>query len=209
MKQGARKTLSSVLALLTAVTAFGAVSASAAEPAVYTRGDVNGDGAVNVADAQLALGEYSRSMAGKKSSLTAEQKSAADINKDTKLDVADAQTILIYYCATGLKNTKRTWADFLSPAYSDMKVPNTGEKLTIVGWGELTEPMEMVEDFVAKYPQYTDLVEYKSIGDITDTGKAEDLETYLKSGGDADLCIVTGHTLNNYTANSEKWESNF
>ena len=204
MKQGARKTLSSVLALLTAVTAFGAVSASAAEPAVYTRGDVNGDGAVNVADAQLALGEYSRSMAGKESSLTAEQKSAADINKDTKLDVADAQTILIYYCATGLKNTKRTWADFLSPAYSDMKVPNTGEKLTIVGWGELTEPMEMVEDFVAKYPQYTDLVEYKSIGDITDTGKAEDLETYLKSGGDADLCIVTGHTLNNYTANSEK-----
>ena len=143
-------------------------------------------------------------MAGKESSLTAEQKSAADINKDTKLDVADAQTILIYYCATGLKNTKRTWADFLSPAYSDMKVPNTGEKLTIVGWGELTEPMEMVEDFVAKYPQYTDLVEYKSIGDITDTGKAEDLETYLKSGGDADLCIVTGHTLNNYTANSEK-----
>ena len=57
MKQGARKTLSSVLALLTAVTAFGAVSASAAEPAVYTRGDVNGDGAVNVANTAEAWPE--------------------------------------------------------------------------------------------------------------------------------------------------------
>ena len=202
MKQATKKTFSTILAMLTAVTAFGAVSASAAE--TYARGDVNGNKEVSVDDAQLALKEYSRLLAGKGGTLTEEQTAAADVDKNGKLDVVDAQTILNFYSHGALLHKNITWASLLSPGYKGMKVPDSGEKLTVVGWGNLSAPMEMIEDFTARYPKYDGLVEYKSIGDITNTGRAEDLEAYLKAGGDADLCIVSGRTLNNYTTDSEK-----
>ncbi len=82
------------------------------EPA-YTRGDVNEDGEINVADAQLALNAYVKAMAGKESNLTEQQTLAADVNEDQEISVNDAQTILLYYVRNTLSGSTVTWDELL------------------------------------------------------------------------------------------------
>ncbi|MBP0967780.1 MAG: hypothetical protein J5722_09105, partial [Oscillospiraceae bacterium] len=63
-------------------------------------GDVNGDGAVDVIDAQLILTDYSERLSGKGGILTREQRACGVVTNDSEEpSVADAQTILQYYAA--------------------------------------------------------------------------------------------------------------
>lgn len=98
------------------------------EPA-YTRGDVNEDGEINVADAQLALNAYVKAMAGKESDLTEQQTLAADVNEDQEISVNDAQTILLYYVKNTLSGTPTAWEDLLGnqrqpQPYPDLSIPH-------------------------------------------------------------------------------------
>ena len=198
MKQLKTKAVCIAAALLTAASGLGAMPAAAAEKAELQRGDVNNDSIVSVEDAQLTLQEYCMLMIGKKTGMTEAQLNAADVNKDAVLDVADAQTILQYYCSTGLVNTEKTWAAFFSNPHSGMKAPDTGDKLTIVGWEELYSASSMIQAFLDKYPKFQGLIEYKSLGSLVDTGNEEQLEAYLKEGGDADLCLVPAGKLSKF-----------
>ncbi len=98
------------------------------EPA-YTRGDINDDGEINVADAQLALNAYVKAMAGKESDLTEQQTLAADVNEDQEISVNDAQTILLYYVKNTLSGTPTAWEDLLGnqrqpQPYPDLSIPH-------------------------------------------------------------------------------------
>lgn len=78
-----------------------------------SRGDINADGEISVADAQLALNAYVKRMAGSETGLTAEQAQAADVNRDKEISVDDAQTILMYYVKNSLSHTPTSWEDLL------------------------------------------------------------------------------------------------
>ena len=85
-----------------------------APPAVEdSRGDINADGEISVADAQLALNAYVKRMAGSETGLTAEQAQATDVNRDKEISVDDAQTILMYYVKNSLSHTPTSWEDLL------------------------------------------------------------------------------------------------
>lgn len=75
------------------------------------KGDINADGAVSVADAQLALNAYVRIMAGRESGLTEPQTLAADISGDKSITVEDAQYLLMYYVKNTLSSTPTTWEE--------------------------------------------------------------------------------------------------
>lgn len=85
-----------------------------APPAVEdSRGDINADSEISVADAQLALNAYVKRMAGSETGLTAEQAQAADVNRDREISVDDAQTILMYYVKNSLSHIPTSWEDLL------------------------------------------------------------------------------------------------
>lgn len=63
----------------------------------YNKGDVNGDGTVDSADASLVMAEYARSSTASPSGFSAAQKLAADVNDDGIIDSSDASFILAYY----------------------------------------------------------------------------------------------------------------
>lgn len=60
-------------------------------------GDPSGDSKVDSKDATFILSEYSLLSTGGTSSLTPEQKEAADVKKDGKIDSKDATIVLSYY----------------------------------------------------------------------------------------------------------------
>ena len=77
-------------------------------------GDLDGDGAVSVSDAQLALREYTTAtVAGGKSTLNFQQRKNGDINRDGTVGVEDAQLILKYYVTNTLAGTPTSWEDLL------------------------------------------------------------------------------------------------
>ncbi len=95
------------------------------------RGDFNGDGIVELSDAQLALSDYSKTLSGKKTNTTPAQIAACDVSGDGRLDVADAQQILMFYSAT-IANKTPHWQDGTTtaaydPAYTDLSAVYPGD----------------------------------------------------------------------------------
>lgn len=101
--------------------AFQTVSAAEKAPESVNSliGDVNGDGIIDSSDAVDILIEYSASLTGKTSTMTAGQKKLADLNFDGVINSSDASLVLMYYAhvATG---GKLSIEDFL---YSLSKPP--------------------------------------------------------------------------------------
>ena len=83
------------------------------EPAAL-KGDVDGNGAIELDDAQLALAAYTNQLAHKPSGLTAAQEQTADVSGDGEVTVDDAQAILQYYTET-LAHKNPTWDKILNP----------------------------------------------------------------------------------------------
>lgn len=77
------------------------------------RGDVNGDGAVSIEDAQLTLKTYVNSLAGINMKLNADQIKAADVDGNGEISVKDAQWILKYYTEKTVAGKEITWNDIL------------------------------------------------------------------------------------------------
>lgn len=61
------------------------------------KGDVDGDGNIDVSDAVAVLTEYARIAAGNEAQFNPAQKKSADVNGDGMIDVSDAVGILVYY----------------------------------------------------------------------------------------------------------------
>ncbi len=68
-----------------------------ADPDKVTRGDVNGDDAIDSADASEVLSEYARVSTGEDVSFTMKQRIFGDVNKDEAVDSSDASLILEIY----------------------------------------------------------------------------------------------------------------
>ncbi len=77
------------------------------------RGDVNGDGVVDVADAQVALKAYVEVMAGNESGLSETAAHAADVDRNDSLSVLDAQYILQYYTLNTLSGQPIAWEQLI------------------------------------------------------------------------------------------------
>lgn len=91
-------------------------------------GDLNEDGAVTSADAQLALIEYTNTkVAGKSSTLSFAQRKKADIDRDGYVTAADAQLILRYYVQKNVAGLNPTWEDLLygAPDFVEEEPPVT------------------------------------------------------------------------------------
>ena len=74
-------------------------------------GDTDGNGDVDVADAQLALKAYTAYVAGLDQGLSKQQILCADINRDNMVSVEDAQMILRYYTEKNVALKNISWAD--------------------------------------------------------------------------------------------------
>ena len=75
------------------------------------RGDIDGDGQVTTADAQLTLRDYADRVAGKRSLLGVRREKAADVNGDGEVSVEDAQLILRYYVQNTLSGIPTAWEE--------------------------------------------------------------------------------------------------
>lgn len=80
------------------------------KPALET-GDIDGDGAVTVLDAQTALLACLESLTGGANKLSDAQLAAADVDGSGKVTVSDAQCILIYYVHNTVAETPITWEE--------------------------------------------------------------------------------------------------
>lgn len=78
------------------------------------KGDLNGNGKVEIDDAQTVLNDYVEVISGEKSTLTAEQLKAADVNGDNAVSVDDAQMILNYYVLNTVSDISTTWGELLA-----------------------------------------------------------------------------------------------
>lgn len=76
-------------------------------------GDIDGNGTVEVGDAQKALNAYAEIIAGNDPKLTDVQKKAADVDNDGRIDVTDAQYILLYYVENSIAGKPISWADII------------------------------------------------------------------------------------------------
>ena len=99
------------------------------------RGDFNGDGSIDSADAQLTLNTYADALAGKTDTTQPAARHACDINGDGALDSADAQNILIYYVEETTGNTPK-WPDGSTAAkfdqgYADHSAVYPGESYPV------------------------------------------------------------------------------
>lgn len=99
------------------------------------RGDFNGDGSIDSADAQLTLNTYADALAGKTDTTQPAARHACDINGDGALDSADAQNILIYYVEETTGNTPK-WPDGSTaakydPGYADHSAVYPGESYPV------------------------------------------------------------------------------
>lgn len=71
--------------------------------APLTKGDINGDKAINSIDASEVLTEYANVSAGRASRFTTSQKTAADMNGNGKVEAVDASIILSIYATNATK----------------------------------------------------------------------------------------------------------
>ncbi|MBQ9905440.1 MAG: dockerin type I repeat-containing protein [Oscillospiraceae bacterium] len=85
-----------------------------------SRGDYNGDGQVDSADAQLTLNTYADILAGIPGSVLPAAWAAGDINGDGTIDSADAQNILMFYVDAIAGNTPH-WPDGTTDGAHDAK----------------------------------------------------------------------------------------
>jgi len=83
------------------------------EEKIFIRGNIDGDGKVDVKDASVVLEYFISNMIGSKMNLTEEQIDAADVNGDGVVDVLDASLILEYSVRSAL-NPNTTWDDILN-----------------------------------------------------------------------------------------------
>lgn len=74
------------------------------------RGDFDGDGTVDVSDAQQTLNAYAELLSDKPAEIVPAASAACDISGDGRLDAEDAQAILLYYSETLAGNTPH-WQD--------------------------------------------------------------------------------------------------
>lgn len=77
-----------------------------------SRGDLNGDGAVTIADASMTLAYYAQNATGTAINVSDAVFSAADVDDSGTLTLADARYILIYY-ATAATGATPDWAEIL------------------------------------------------------------------------------------------------
>ena len=84
-------------------------------PAEHDRGDIDGNGKVDLRDSMLALYEYTYSFIGLNSVLDPIEKKAADINNDGQIALFDTRAILRYYvyCSVSALDDV-TWDDVLN-----------------------------------------------------------------------------------------------
>lgn len=85
-------------------------------------GDLDDDGEITAADAQLALIEYTNTgVAGKPSTLSFVQRRNADIDRDGAVTAVDAQIILKYYVQKSIAGLNPTWENLLygKPDYTE------------------------------------------------------------------------------------------
>lgn len=84
------------------------------------RGDVSGDGKVDITDAQLTLNIYADILAAVPGDVLPAAWAAGDINGDNTIDSADAQNILIFYTDAIAGNTPK-WPDGTTDGAHDEK----------------------------------------------------------------------------------------
>ena len=94
-----------------ALKSFGKDFGTADYDCLTALGDTDGNGAVDVADAQLALKAYTAYVAGLDQGLSKQQILCADINRDNMVSVEDAQMILRYYTEKNVALKNISWAD--------------------------------------------------------------------------------------------------
>ncbi len=87
----------------------------------FLKGDLDGDWAVSVQDAQLALKAYTRQVADLPHGLTEQQFRAADVTGDEQLSVDDAQYILKYYTNNSVALLPTTWEELIKPKTEEPK----------------------------------------------------------------------------------------
>ena len=68
--------------------------------ALYSAGDVDGDGVIDASDASRVLAEYALIQTGGTSEFVPAQTAAADVNSDEKVEATDASAILQYFAYT-------------------------------------------------------------------------------------------------------------
>ena len=78
------------------------------------RGDIDGNGSVDVIDAQIALKAYAELMADNPSGLSEMAFRAADVDRSGDLSVTDAQYILQYYTLNTLSAKPTAWEEIIS-----------------------------------------------------------------------------------------------
>ena len=79
---------------------------------IFYKGDMDLSHSVNVADAQLVLKEYVKTVSGQESTLRADYRLLADIDENGTVDVADAQ-LLLKYCTERTALNDVTWEQIL------------------------------------------------------------------------------------------------
>lgn len=80
----------------------------------YAPGDLNNDGSSNASDAAMTLIDAAATGAGKDSTLTEAQRSAADCNKDGCVNASDAADILIYAAEYGTGTFSGTFKEYVN-----------------------------------------------------------------------------------------------
>ena len=79
---------------------------------IFYKGDMDLTHSVDVADAQLVLREYVKTVSGQESTLRADHRLLADIDENGTVDVADAQ-LLLKYCTERTALNDVTWEQIL------------------------------------------------------------------------------------------------
>ena len=79
--------------------------------------DLNGNGKVEIDDAQTVLNIYVDGLSGMKSTLTTEQNKAADVSGDNEVSIDDAQFILNYYVLNTVFDIPTAWGKLLANKY--------------------------------------------------------------------------------------------
>lgn len=84
-------------------TDFPTIKVQSGDKTNLSKGDVNGDNAINAIDASEVLTEYASVSSGRGSRFSAAQKTAADMNTNGTVDAVDASIILGIYASNATK----------------------------------------------------------------------------------------------------------
>ena len=79
----------------------------------YRQGDTDGNGVIDVSDAQLTLTAYSETLAGNQNPLDMTQQKAADVDGNSEVNVEDAQYILNYYLLNQVSSIPTLWKNII------------------------------------------------------------------------------------------------